>query len=878
MDEKTTKKLSRLLSRILRHKPQMVGVTLDKQGFCLIQDLLDGINHRYRYNDLGYMVDISHIEFVVVHNDKKRFEIKDNTIRAVQGHSTDQVDRDFEQKTPPNPLYHGTARIYLQSIKNQGLLPQRRHYVHLSADVLSARKVGARHGKVRILKIDTQKMLDDGFVFYQAENGVWLTCAVPPNYLTTYDGQTLDSLPVYLPKKRKKPKKESAMTVFNPPLSERANANAIRVLAMDAVQQANSGHPGAPMGMADIAEVLWRKFLKHNPKDPNWLNRDRFVLSNGHGSMLQYALLHLSGYDVSIDDLKSFRQLHSKTPGHPEYGYTAGVETTTGPLGQGLANAVGFAIAEKTLASQFNQDGFEIINHHTYCFVGDGCLMEGISHEVCSLAGTLNLGKLIVYYDDNGISIDGEVEGWFSDDTQKRFESYGWQVQKIDGHDSNAISQATQNAINETQKPSLIICKTVIGAGSPNKQGKEDCHGSPLGADEIVLTRETLAWTDKAFEIPQTIYDAWNGIAKGETLQGNWQADFDNYKKAYPQLAKELLRRMSGDLPDDFEQKATAFIKDCQANPENIATRKASQNAINALQPLLPELLGGSADLAGSNLTWFKKAKALETDPAGNYIHYGVREFGMTAIANGIALHGGFVPYVATFLMFMEYARNAVRMSALMKQRVLHIYTHDSIGLGEDGPTHQPIEQLASLRATPNLHTWRPCDTVESAVAWVQAIKAKTTPSALIFSRQNLPHQARDDEQVAGIAKGGYVLAKEKGELQAIIIATGSEIALAMSAYDTLSDEGVGVRVVSMPCAEVFVKQDKVYIESVLPSAIRARVAVEASHTDYWYKFVGLDGKVIGMTTFGESAPAKDLFKHFGFTVENVVNAVKEVM
>lgn len=662
------------------------------------------------------------------------------------------------------------------------------------------------------------------------------------------------------------------------PIAERRLANAIRTLAFDAVQQANSGHPGAPMGMADIAEVLWRKFLKHNPTDPNWLNRDRFVLSNGHGSMLQYALLHLTGYDVSIEDLKNFRQLHSKTPGHPEYGYTAGIETTTGPLGQGIANAVGFAIAEKTLAAQFNRDGHSVIDHHTYCFLGDGCLMEGISHEVCSLAGTLQLGKLVVYYDDNGISIDGEVEGWFSDDTQARFEAYGWQVQKVDGHDTDAITKATELAIAETNKPSLIMCKTIIGAGSPNKQGKEDSHGAPLGADEIVLTRKALLWEHEPFVLPADIYEGWDCKTKGQVLQQSWQSEFDAYQRAYPDLAAELVRRVNGNLPADFEQKAQEFIAQCQANPENIATRKASQNAINALQPVLPELLGGSADLAGSNLTWFKNAKALEDDAAGNYIHYGVREFGMTAIANGIALHGGFVPYVATFLMFMEYARNAVRMSALMKQRVINVYTHDSIGLGEDGPTHQPVEQLASLRATPNLHTWRPCDTVESAVAWVEALKAHSTPSALIFSRQNLPHQARDSEQLASIAKGGYVLAKEQGELKAIIIATGSEVELAMNAHATLTAEGVGVRVVSMPCAEVFAKQDLNYRDSVLPPQVRARVAVEASHVDYWYKFVGLDGKVVGMTTFGESAPAKDLYPYFNITTEAVIQAVNAVM
>ncbi|WP_227429873.1 transketolase [Psychrobacter sp. I-STPA6b] len=662
------------------------------------------------------------------------------------------------------------------------------------------------------------------------------------------------------------------------PISQRRLANAIRVLSFDAVQQANSGHPGAPMGMADIAEVVWRKFLKHNPADPNWHNRDRFVLSNGHGSMLIYSLLHLTGYDVSIEDLKNFRQLHSKTPGHPEYGYTAGIETTTGPLGQGIANAVGFAIAEKTLSAQFNREGHNIIDHHTYAFLGDGCLMEGISHEVCSLAGTLGLGKLIFYYDDNGISIDGEVEGWFTDDTKQRFESYGWQVQSIDGHDSEAIVQATQNAIAETAKPSLIICKTIIGAGSPNKQGTESSHGAPLGTDEIALTRKVLEWEYEPFEIPQDIYEAWDGKVKGDVLQKNWQADFDAYQKAHPELAKELLRRLNGELPSDFEQKAQAYIEQCQAEGADVASRKASQNAINTLQPLLPELMGGSADLAGSNLTLFKDAKGIQNDASGNYIFYGVREFGMTAIANGIALHGGFIPYVATFLMFMEYARNAVRMGALMKQRVIHVYTHDSIGLGEDGPTHQPVEQLTSLRTTPNLHTWRPCDTVESATAWVEAIKSAHTPSALIFSRQGLPHQARDNEQVANIAKGGYVLAKEQGELQAIIIATGSEVGLAMQAYETLSGQGVGVRVVSMPCCEVFMAQDSDYRESVLPSAVRARVAVEASHVDYWYKFVGLDGKVIGMTTYGESAPAKDLFKHFGITSDAVVEAVKELV
>ena len=662
------------------------------------------------------------------------------------------------------------------------------------------------------------------------------------------------------------------------PISERKLANAIRVLSFDAVQKANSGHPGAPMGMADIAEVLWRKFLKHNPANPNWHNRDRFVLSNGHGSMLIYSLLHLTGYDVSIDDLKNFRQLHSKTPGHPELGYTPGVETTTGPLGQGIANAVGFAIAEKTLAAQFNREGHNIIDHHTYAFLGDGCLMEGISHEVASLAGTLGLGKLVFFYDDNGISIDGEVEGWFTDDTQKRFESYGWQVIKVDGHDTDAITKATEEAIAETSKPSLIICKTIIGVGSPNKQGKASSHGAPLGDDEITLTRSELAWTHAPFDLDDEIYEGWDAKAKGDALEKNWNADFEAYKKAYPELAAELLRRLEGELPADFNEQAQAYIQQCQEQGENVASRKASFNAINTFQPLLPELMGGSADLAGSNLTLFKDAKGIEKDADGNYIYYGVREFGMTAIANGIALHGGFIPYVATFLMFMEYARNAVRMGALMKQRVIHVYTHDSIGLGEDGPTHQPVEQLTSLRTTPNLHTWRPCDTTESATAWAEALKAKNNPSALIFSRQNLPHQQRDSEQVANIAKGGYVLAKEQSELQAIIIATGSEVSLAMNAYNTLSEQGVGVRVVSMPCAEVFTAQDSDYREAVLPSNIRARVAVEAAHVDYWYKFVGLDGKVIGMTTYGESAPAEVLFKEFGITDEAVVDAVKSLV
>ncbi len=664
------------------------------------------------------------------------------------------------------------------------------------------------------------------------------------------------------------------MPTFNPPLNTRHTANAIRVLAMDAVQKANSGHPGAPMGMADIADVVWREFYQHSPNNPNWANRDRFVLSNGHGSMLHYALLHLTGYDLSMDDIKNFRQLHSKTAGHPEYGYAGGIETTTGPLGQGIANAVGFALAEKTLAAQFNKADCDIINHHTYCFLGDGCLMEGISHEVCSLAGTLGLGKLIVYYDDNGISIDGEVEGWFSDDTAKRFESYNWQVIKVDGHDSEQIRQATKQAQAETTKPTLIICKTVIGLGSPNKQGKEDCHGAPLGADEIALVRETLGWTAPAFEIPDEVYAKWDAKAAGDEREAAWNDKFAKYQASYPAEAKELERRLKGELPSDFALKADEFIKACNDKGETIATRKASQNTIAAFAPLLPEILGGSADLAGSNLTLWKEAKGVQNQADGNYVHYGVREFGMTAIANGVALHGGFIPFTATFLMFMEYARNAVRMAALMKQRVIQVYTHDSIGLGEDGPTHQPVEQIASLRQTPNHFTWRPCDTVETAVAWKQAILTQNAPTALILSRQNLPHQARSDEQIANIAKGAYVLAKEKGDLKAIIIATGSEVELAMGAYAQLD----GVRVVSMPCCEVFMQQSDEYRQSVLPSHVRARVAVEAGITDYWYKFVGLDGKVVGMTTFGESAPAKDLFKHFGITTDVVVEAVKSLI
>ncbi|WP_040259590.1 MULTISPECIES: transketolase [Pseudomonas] len=661
--------------------------------------------------------------------------------------------------------------------------------------------------------------------------------------------------------------------------SRRERANAIRALSMDAVQKANSGHPGAPMGMADIAEVLWRDFLKHNPANPAFVDRDRFVMSNGHGSMLVYSLLHLTGYDLSIDDLKNFRQLHSRTPGHPEYGYTPGVETTTGPLGQGLANAVGFAIAEKALAAQFNRPGHNIIDHHTYVFLGDGCMMEGISHEVCSLAGTLGLGKLIAFYDDNGISIDGEVEGWFSDDTPKRFEAYGWQViRNVDGHDADEIKTAIETARKSAQ-PTLICCKTTIGFGSPNKQGKEECHGAPLGADEIALTRANLKWSHGPFEIPDDIYKEWNGREKGAAFEADWDQRFAAYSAAHPDLANELIRRMSGELPADFAAQADAIIAEVAAKGETIASRKASQNTLNAFGPLLPELLGGSADLAGSNLTLWKGCKGISAeDAAGNYLYYGVREFGMSAIMNGIALHGGFVPYGATFLIFMEYARNAVRMSALMKKRVLYVFTHDSIGLGEDGPTHQPIEQLASLRGTPNLDTWRPADAVESAIAWKHALERKDGPSALIFSRQNLTHQARDAEQLANVSKGGYVLKDCAGEPELILIATGSEVGLAVQAADALTAEGRKVRVVSMPSTSVFDAQDAAYKQAVLPLEVSARIAIEAAHADFWYKYVGLEGRIVGMTTFGESAPAPALFEEFGFTVANIVGIANELL
>jgi transketolase len=657
-------------------------------------------------------------------------------------------------------------------------------------------------------------------------------------------------------------------------------ANAIRALSMDAVQKANSGHPGAPMGMADIAEVLWNDFLKHNPANPQWANRDRFVLSNGHGSMLQYSLLHLSGYDVSIDDLKNFRQLHSKTPGHPEFGYTPGIETTTGPLGQGIANAVGFAIAEKALAAQFNRPGFEIVDHYTYAFLGDGCLMEGISHEVCSLAGTLGLGKLIFFYDDNGISIDGEVEGWFTDNTPKRFESYGWQViPDVDGHDPDAVRAAIEAARANTEQPTLICCKTIIGFGSPNKQGKESCHGAPLGEDEVALARQALGWSHPPFVIPDEIYAAWNAHDRGAAAQQAWEELFAAYERAEPELAAEFKRRMAGELPADFAEKADAYIRECQAKGETVATRKASQNTLNAFGPMLPELMGGSADLAGSNLTLWSGAKGLSRDDAsGNYIYYGVREFGMAAIMNGIALHGGFVPYGATFLVFMEYARNAVRMAALMKQRAIFVFTHDSIGLGEDGPTHQPVEQLASLRTTPNMNTWRPADAVESAVAWKAALERRDGPSALVFSRQGLAHQERSDAQLADIARGGYVLSDSDGTPDLILIATGSEVALAQEAAERLRAQGRALRVVSMPSTEVFDAQPAEYKQRVLPLEVTNRIAIEAAAADFWYKYVGLDGRIIGMTTFGESAPAGELFREFGFTVENVLDVAAELL
>ncbi len=659
--------------------------------------------------------------------------------------------------------------------------------------------------------------------------------------------------------------------------SRRQCANAIRALSMDAVQKANSGHPGAPMGMADIAEVLWNDFLSHNPVNPSWVNRDRFVMSNGHGSMLVYSLLHLTGYDVSIDEIRNFRQLHSKTPGHPELGYTPGVETTTGPLGQGIANGVGMAIAEKTLAAQFNRPNHDVVNHFTYVFAGDGCLMEGVSHEVCSLAGTLGLGKLVLFYDDNGISIDGDVEGWFTDDTGKRFESYGWQVLVADGHDHEQITEAISAARADTTRPTLIKCKTVIGFGAPTKQGTSGAHGSPLGDAEIAATREALEWSHGAFEIPADITAAWDAREKGFTAESAWKEKLVCYEEEYPELAMELVRRLKGQLPGHFNKKADAYIRECQEKGENIPSRKASQNCLAAFGQHLPELIGGSADLAGSNLTVWSGTTPITERADGNYINYGVREFGMTAIMNGIALHGGFIPYGGTFLIFMEYARNAVRMSALMKLHSILVYTHDSIGQGEDGPTHQPVEQLANLRVTPNMSVWRPCDAVESAVAWKAALQRINGPTALVFSRQNLNHQARTPEQVDAISRGAYILKDCTGTPEVIVIATGSEVAICVEAVNQLQSNGIAARLVSMPSTDLFEAQDESYREQILPRAVRARLAVEAAAADYWYKYVGLDGRVIGMTTFGESAPGPVLMKEFGFTVENVVNTANEL-
>lgn len=657
-------------------------------------------------------------------------------------------------------------------------------------------------------------------------------------------------------------------------------ANAIRALSMDAVQKANSGHPGAPMGMADIAEVLWNDFLSHNPQNPEWVNRDRFVLSNGHGSMLIYSLLHLSGYDLPMSELEQFRQLHSKTPGHPEYGYTPGVETTTGPLGSGVSNAVGMAIAEKTLAAQFNQPGHDIVDHYTYCFLGDGCLMEGISHEVCSLAGTLKLGKLIAFYDDNGISIDGEVEGWFTDDTPKRFEAYGWHVvPAVNGHDPDAVKAAVDAAQAVTDKPTIICTKTTIGMGSPNKQGTHGVHGAPLGDEEVAAAREFLDWPYPPFVIPEEIYKGWDARDAGAAAEKSWNEQFAAYKAAHPELAAEFERRViNNELPADFATNAEAYIQECQEKGEKIASRKASQNAIEAFASQLPEMIGGSADLAGSNLTLWSGSKGIQDDPAGNYVFYGVREFGMGGIMNGIALHGGFINYGATFLMFQQYAANAVRMSALMGVQSIYVFTHDSIGQGEDGPTHQPVENIAQLRMTPNMAVWRPADAAETAVAWKSAIERKDGPSSLIFSRQGLPALDRNADQVAAIAKGGYAVVDCDGTPDVILIATGSEVSLAIDAAKELGKAGKKVRVVSMPSTTTFDAQDAAYKEAVLPSDVTARVAIEAAHEDYWYKYVGFDGRVVGMNTFGESAPGGVLMDHFGFSVDNVVDVVKECL
>ncbi len=657
-------------------------------------------------------------------------------------------------------------------------------------------------------------------------------------------------------------------------------ANAIRMLSVDAIQKANSGHPGAPMGMADIAEVVWRRHLRHNPKNPQWFNLDRYIQSNGHGSMLIYALLHLTGYDLSMDDIRDFRQLHSRTPGHPEYGYTPGVETTTGPLGQGVANAVGMAIAEKALAAEFNKPGFNIVDHHTWLFLGDGCLMEGISHEACGLAGTLKLGNLIAIWDDNGISIDGHVEGWFAEDTAARFRAYGWHViEGVDGHDPEEVDAAVREAKSVTDKPSLLCCKTIIGFGSPNKANSHDCHGSALGADEVALVRERLQWPYAPFEIPGEIYAAWDATEKGAQVQQEWDALFADYAKQWPELAAEFTRRMKGDLPAGWAENMQKYVHDLQSHPAALATRQVSQKCLNHFADMLPELMGGSADLSPSNLTRHQKSVDFTGEnPAGNYISYGVREFGMSAIMNGLALHGGFIPYGGTFLMFMEYARNALRMAALMKIRSVFVYTHDTIGLGEDGPTHQPVEQLASLRLTPNMETWRGCDQVEVAVAWQQAIERKDGPTSLVLTRQPLAQQPRTAAQLAEIARGGYVLSDCDGQPEMILISAGSEIELVVSAAKALTEEGRKVRVVSMPCTERFDNQDAAYKESVLPKAVRKRLAVEASIAGFWERYVGLDGKVIGMTSFGESAPANVLFKHFGFTPENVLAQARELL
>ncbi|EMH3444047.1 transketolase [Vibrio harveyi] len=661
-------------------------------------------------------------------------------------------------------------------------------------------------------------------------------------------------------------------------ISRNKLADTIRVLSMDAVQKAGSGHPGAPMGMADIAEVLWRDFLKHNPTNPNWPDRDRFILSNGHGSMLIYSLLHLSGYDLTMADIQSFRQLHAKTAGHPEYGYAPGIETTTGPLGQGITNGVGMALAEKVLADQFNRPGHDIVDHHTYVFMGDGCMMEGISHEACSLAGTLGLGKLIAFWDDNGISIDGEVEGWFSDDTPKRFEAYGWHViADVDGHNAQSIRQAILEAQAETSKPTLICCKTIIGFGSPNKSASHDCHGAPLGEEEVALVRQNLGWEYAPFEIPHEIYQAWDAKVAGKDAEAQWANRFVEYESAYPELAAEFNRRVKGDLPENWAQISEDVIKTLQAKPATIATRKASQNAIEAFGAHLPEFLGGSADLTPSNLTNWSGSKAITAqDASGNYLSYGVREFAMSAMMNGIALHGGFIPYGGTFLMFMEYARNALRMAALMKQRSIFVYTHDSIGLGEDGPTHQPVEQIASLRLTPNMSTWRPCDQVETAVAWKAAVERTDGPTSLIFSRQNLVQFERDEETLENIAKGGYILSDCDDEPELILIATGSEVALAMEAKAQLNN--VRCRVVSMPATDVFDAQSAQYQQHVLPTNVTKRIAIEAGIRDYWFKYAGLQGEIIGMTSFGESAPADQLFEMYGFTVANVVDTAKRMM